>query len=298
MKGIFVPDEVFLRYIMALFSNQATLTYNGNTTNSNVVYGEILDARTVEKTAVEDSYVPDGLVTYAITFRNTGGALNGLTVTDDLGAYPFGTGTLVPLTYESGSAILFVDGVQVAAPTVVAGPPLVFNGINLPAGASAVLIYQARANEFASPMADGVINNTVNVSGGGLTTPVVATESTPARVLPLLSIFKSITPSQVLDNETITYTFIIQNNGNEPIIATDDAIVTDTFNPILENLVVTYNGTTWTEGTEYTYDETTGLFSTLPGALVIPAATYTQDAQTGAYVVAPGVVTLTVSGVV
>ncbi len=283
---------------MALFSNQATLTYNGNTTNSNIVYGEILDALTVEKTAVEDSYAPDGLVTYVVTFRNTGVALNGLTITDDLGAYPFGTGTLVPLDYENGSAILFVDGVQVATPTVVAGPPLVFNGINLPAGASAVLIYQARANEFANPMADGVINNTVTVSGCGLGTPVTATESTPARVLPLLSIFKSLTPSAVLDNETITYTFIIQNNGNEAIIATDDAIVSDTFNPILENLVVTYNGTTWTEGTEYTYDETTGLFSTLPGALVIPAATYTQDAQTGAYMVAPGVVTLTVSGVV
>ena len=292
------PDEVFLRYNMALFSNQATLTYNGNTTNSNIVYGEIVDALSVEKTAVEDSYTPDGLVTYVVTFRNTGGALNGLTVTDDLGAYPFGTGTLVPLTYEDGTAVLFVDGAQVATPTVNAGPPLVFEGVNLPAGASAVLVYQARANAFASPTADGVINNTVTVSGGGLTTPVTATESTPARALPLLSIFKSITPSQVLDNETITYTFLIQNNGNEPIIATDDAIVTDTFNPILENLVVTYNGGVWTEGTEYTYDEATGLFSTLPGALVIPAATYTQDEQTGAYMVVPGVVTLTVSGVV
>ena len=60
---------------MALFSNQATLTYNGNTTNSNIVYGEILDALSVEKTAVEDSYTPDGLVTYAVTFRNTGGLL-------------------------------------------------------------------------------------------------------------------------------------------------------------------------------------------------------------------------------
>ena len=55
VKGTNVPDEVFLRYDMALFSNQATLTYNGNTTNSNIVYGEILDALSVEKTAVEDS---------------------------------------------------------------------------------------------------------------------------------------------------------------------------------------------------------------------------------------------------
>jgi hypothetical protein len=28
---------------MAIFSNQATLTYNGSSTNSNIAYGEILD---------------------------------------------------------------------------------------------------------------------------------------------------------------------------------------------------------------------------------------------------------------
>ena len=28
---------------MAIFSNQATLTYNGTTTNSNIAYGEILE---------------------------------------------------------------------------------------------------------------------------------------------------------------------------------------------------------------------------------------------------------------
>ena len=34
---------------MAIFSNQATLTYNGNTTNSNIAYGEILEV--LESTA-------------------------------------------------------------------------------------------------------------------------------------------------------------------------------------------------------------------------------------------------------
>ncbi len=283
---------------MALFSNQATLTYNGNTTNSNIVYGEILEALTVEKTSVEGSYAPDSLVTYAVSLRNTGGALSNLTITDNLGAYSFGTGTVTPLTYEEGSVVLFVDGVQVADPVLNAGPPLVFEGINLPAGANAVLIYQARVNEFANPAVDGVIDNVVTVTGGCLTTPVTATESTPAVAMPLLSIFKSLAPSQVIDNETITYTFLIQNNGNEGIVATDNAVVSDTFNPILDNLVVTYNGTTWTEGVEYNYNEATGLFTTLPGRVVIPAATYTQDPVTGAYTVIPATVVLTVSGIV
>ena len=76
---------------MAIFSNQATLTYNGSSTNSNVAYGEILDVLVATKTAVEGSYTPGQTVTYVVTLRNTGtGTLNGLTVTDDLGAYKIG----------------------------------------------------------------------------------------------------------------------------------------------------------------------------------------------------------------
>ena len=283
---------------MALFSNQATLTYNGNTTNSNVVYGEILEALTVAKTAVESAYTQGDVITYAVSLRNTGGALTALTVTDDLGAYTIGTGSAVPLTYVDGSAVFFVDGAQVATPAVSAGPPLVFTGVTLPAGASAVLIYQATVNQFASPEVGGVITNTVTVTGGGLATPVTASETTPVATVPNLAIFKSITPNTVIDNDTITYTFLIQNTGNEAVTATDDATITDTFNPILNAITVTYNGTVWTEGVEYTYDETTGVFATLPGQLAIPAATYTQDPVSGAYTVTPGVSTLSVSGTV
>ena len=48
---------------MAIFSNQATLTYNGSSTNSNIAYGEILDVLVATKTAVEGSYTPGGIVT-------------------------------------------------------------------------------------------------------------------------------------------------------------------------------------------------------------------------------------------
>ena len=49
---------------MAIFSNQATLTYNGNTTNSNIAYGEILDVIVAAKTVVEDAYSLGETVTY------------------------------------------------------------------------------------------------------------------------------------------------------------------------------------------------------------------------------------------
>ena len=284
---------------MAIFSNQATLTYNGSSTNSNIAYGEILDVLEVTKTAVEGSYTPGSLVTYVVTLRNTGtAALNGLTVTDNLGGYEFNAATVYPLTYEADSAALFVNGVPQAAPAVTAGPPLVVSGISVPGNGDAVLVYQARANAFADPAAGGTINNTVTVTGDGLSTPVTAEETVSAASAPVLTISKSITPAQVVDNDRVTYTFVIQNSGNDAVVATDDAAITDVFDPILTALAVTFNGATWTQGVQYNYNETTGLFTTVPGQILVPAATYTQDPATGQYSLTPGIATLVVTGTI
>ena len=284
---------------MAIFSNQATLTYNGSSTNSNIVYGEFLEVLTATKTAVEGSYTPGDRLTYVVTLRNTGTtALTGLTVTDDLGGYPFGTGTVYPLTYVADSAQVFVGGVPQAAPAVTAGPPLVISGITVPAGGDTVIVYQATVNEFASPAAESSIVNTVTITGGGLVTPITATETVPADVLPALTITKSISPTQVVDNQQLTYTFVIQNTGNTPVVATDNAAITDTFDPILSDLAVTFEGTAWAQGVQYNYTPATGVFATVPGQILVPAATYTQDPTTGAYSITPGTATLTVTGTV
>ena len=284
---------------MAIFSNQATLTYNGNTTNSNIAYGEILDVLTASKTSVEGIYNQNGLVTYVITMRNTGvGPLNGLSVSDNLGGYDFGGTTLYPLTYSDGSATLFIDGVLQPDPAVNPGPPLVISGINVPGGSDAVLIYQARANQYAPPTADGVINNTATISGDGLSSPVIATETVNSATAPILTISKSINPSQVVDNDRVTYTFVIQNSGNQAVVATDNAAISDVFDPILTSLAVNLDGVAWTQGVQYNYDEATGLFTTIPGQITVPAATYTQDPITGAYSVTPGITTLTVTGTI
>lgn len=284
---------------MAIFSNQATLTYNGGTTNSNIAYGEILDVLAATKTAIEGSYTPGEVVTYVVTLRNTGNAaLTGVTVTDDLGGYDFGGTTVYPLTYADGSAALFIGGVVQPAPAVVAGPPLVLSSITIPAGADAVIVYQARANEYANPAAGSTIVNTVTATGDGLGTAATATETVSAAVAPNLTISKSINPTQVSDNDRVTYTFLIQNTGNEAVVATDDAVITDTFDPILTALTVTFNGAAWTQGVNYTYNEATGLFATLAGQITVPAATYTQDPATGAYSVTPGIATLVVTGTI
>ena len=278
---------------MAIFTNQATLTYTGGSANSNIAVGEILEVLSADKTAVSGTYQVGELVTYVITIRNTGSAaFTNLTVTDDLGG-----GTNAPLTYQDGTVLYFVNGVLQAAPAVTPGAPLVFSGITVPAGGDAVIVYQAQVNAFAPPLSGSTITNTVTITGGGLTAPVTATETVTVAVGPAISITKTITPAQVADNGRVTYTFLIQNSGNEALVATDDAVLTDPFDPILTDLAVTLNGAPLAVGTGYTYDETTGQFATVPGVITVPAATFTQD-PTGAYTAAPGLTTLIVTGTI
>lgn len=283
---------------MAVFFNQATLTYNGGVANSNIVSGEIVEVITATKTATPSTYRAGEIVTYVVTLLNSGTAtVGGLTVTDDLGQYTAGEQTLVPLDYIEDSVRYFVNGVPQANPAAEGGAPLVISGLSVPAGGNATLVYRARANGYAPLSPESEITNTVNVTGNGIVNPVTATETITSEDSAELSITKSVTPATVTENGQLTYTFVIENRGNTEAVATDNLVVTDTFNPILSSLVVTFEGETWTEGENYTYNENTGEFATLVGQITVPAATYSTDAS-GAVTVVPGTVTLTVSGTV
>jgi len=118
-----------------------------------------------------------------------------------------------------------------------------------------------------------------------------------AAAAPYLTISKSLSPLTVSENGQLTYTFVIQNTGNTPALLSDNAAITDTFDPILSDLTVTFNGEAWTEPDDYTYNEATGLFATVPGRITVPAATFTQN-ESGAWVITPGTATLTVTGTV
>ena len=284
---------------MAVFFNQATLTYNGGVANSNIVSGEIVGVITATKTATPSTYGQDGTVTYVVTLFNSGTtAVTDLTVSDDLGAYTLDTLTLVPLDYVEGSVRYFADGVLQPAPTVGSTSPLTITGISVPAGGSSAIVYQTEANSFAPLEVGGTITNTASVSGGGIVEPVTASATVTAADGAALSITKSVSPTTVSDNGVLTYTFVISNNGNTPANATDNIVVSDSFNPILTGLTASLNGTALTAGTDYTYNEGTGLFSTTAGLITVPAATYTQDPATGVISVTPGTATLVVSGTV
>ena len=284
---------------MAQFTNQAQLSYNNATVNSNVAVGEVLDVLSANKIAVTNTYVPDGDITYVISAVNTGATpLSGLSVSDNLGAYTFGETTLYPLSYKDGSVRLYINGVLQAAPTVTAGPPLVFSDITLPANSNMVLVYEANATSFA-PLGEGdSIVNTATVSGGGLSTPLTVSETVTPVAEPMLDITKSISPVPVTENGVVTYTFLIRNNGNAPADATANVTLSDTFLPVLSGLTVLLDGVALAEGTGYTYAVTEGDFATVPGVITVPAATYTQDPVSGVWSVTPGVTTLTVSGTI
>jgi len=284
---------------MAVFFNQATLTYNNNRIDSNVVSGELVQEVTVGKYALSGEYNATDAITYIVSIVNSGQTtFENLTITDDLGAYEFEGQTLTPLDYVEGSLAFYVNGELSATPAVSAGQTLVVSGVNVPANSNALIVYQARPNGLA-PLASGAsITNTATVSGGGLLTPIEASATVSAANEAFLSISKSLFPMVVAVNEPLTYTFVIQNTGNTAAVATDNVTLTDTFDPILSNISVTLDGVALTEGVDYTYNEQTGEFATVQSRITVPAATFTTDPVTGQTVITPGTAVLRVTGTV
>ena len=285
---------------MATFYNQATLSYGGNTVSSNTTEAELLSGLALTKTAITDAYTAGGSIVYAITLSNMGGgAYTDLTVKDNLGAYDLvGGGTAIPLDYVDGTLLYYLNGVLQPTPTVTSVGNLEISGIDLPANSIATFIYEAMANEFAPMAAGSTITNTSSTDGGAGVGIITDNATVGIRATTQLTIAKAVCPAVITDNDTVTYTIIVQNLGNTPVVATDGVIISDVFNPVLTGITVTLDGVELDVGTGYTYNVATGEFATVDGVVTVPAATYTQDPTTGAVTTVPGVTVLTVSGTV
>ena len=234
---------------MAIFTNRATLIYGGLVQNSNTVTGEIVEVLELTKDALQETYTVGEDITYALSLTNTGATpYTGLTLVDDLGAYSFGTEILYPLTYDEGTIRYYVNGTLQTAPTVTATQPLTVTGINVPGGGNALILYSATVTNTAPLQTGGEITNTATLLGG--CEPITAAETVTARAAADLRITKGLSPASVACNGTVTYTLTIENYGNTPVVATDNAVVTDTFDPILTGLTATFNGAPLTEGTQ------------------------------------------------
>ena len=281
---------------LAIFTNQATLTYTGGTVNSNVVTGEIRDVVSVSKTAVTDSYRPGGSSVYVVSIVNSGDMpVADVAVTDDLGGYEFEGETVYPLSYVEGSLVYLVNGSVEPAPTAEAGAPLVISDIEVPAQANVVLIYETLVTAYAPLGADAEITNTVTVTGPCISAALTASATVPMEMDPLLSITKSLDPEVVSGCDQLTYTFTVQNSGSQ---AGEDAaiVVSDTFDPILTDIAVTLNGEELPTS-DYSYDEITGVFATNSGRITVPAAAFTQN-EDGTWTTEPGIAVLRVTGTI
>lgn len=294
MRKVRIEEET----VMATFYNQATLSYNGNVTSSNVTTGVIPEVLTAQKNAVNPNYTAYGSVAYVVSIINNGNTdMTNVKVVDDLGSYlPAGsTEEVAPLTYLTGSATSYVNGDQQDNINVESESPLTITGITVPAGGSTMIIYAAKPNEYAPLDSMGSITNTAVISGIGFADISASDTITPVTGAEL-AISKSLSPTQVAENGEVVYTFIIQNFGNSASTIEDDVIFHDDFNPILSGVTAEFNGTPWVEGKDYTYDEETGEFDSINGSITVDAAKFAWDAETNRRLVTPGVSVLVIKG--
>ncbi len=178
-------------------------------------------------------------------------------------------------------------------PEVTPGEPLVIEGIDIPAGANAMLIYETGVTVYAPLGEAAEITNTVTVTGACL--PVEASATLPMTGSAALTISKSVSPEVVSGCGELTYTIVIQNSGSDPAAAEDEVVVTDVFDPVLHDLTVELDGEPLSAPADYTYDEAAGTFATVAGRITVPGATFTQNTD-GTWVTDPGIAVLTVTG--
>ena len=150
---------------MATFFNQASLNFNGVVTNSNLTEGELLSALSISKTALNGAYGAGEELSYLITVTNNSDAERVFSLSDDLGAYVEGGALLYPLSYLTGSARLYVNGVFTSLLTPATAEPLRFEGITLPSGAVATVAYSALVTAAAPIESGSLITNTATIVG-------------------------------------------------------------------------------------------------------------------------------------
>jgi hypothetical protein len=282
---------------MAVITNQANLKYTYGTTTasavSNLAATEWNAPLTANKRALEEAYREGSTLTYLISLENGGAApVENLVITDDLGAYmPAGAAApVLPLTF-SGNAVLYVNGAfseDLTPETVPEG--MRFTIPEIPAGANALLVYQATVNSFAPLTVGSAITNTAVI---GEPEPLTVSATVPVGDYADVSIEKEMAPNPITDGAQMTVTFTVENRGNTEAT---DLVLTDDFPLPLSDLAVTVNGAPVTDFT------LAGSLFTLPTegsgtTLSVPAAAFAQD-ETGAVSVTPGVLTIVLTGTV
>ncbi len=286
---------------MSLIYNQAELSYEGTTVHSNIVSSELLDALSAEKAVIKTEYARDDKLTFIITLKNkTFKDIDHISITENLGAYYFSglsglaSITVYPLTYVENTLLYYKNGSLQSTPSFSGTAPMNIEDISVPAGGDATIIYEASTNSWTPLKVGSSVNNMSKISCTSVSEPILLS----ATAIPLskveLFITKTASPDIVMQTGKITYSFLIENRGN--IEAKDTVVISDKFNPIIDDLYVTINKTHVTGAEYYSYDTTTGIFTTTGKDITVPPATYTTDSATGKIKLTPGTVLVRVTG--
>ncbi len=284
-----------------IITNRATVNYNFGTTAavavSNVTSTVLNGTLSIEKSSLTNSYRVGQDLTYIITVRNNGGtASRDVSVIDDLGTFNENGNDITPLTYI-GTAQLFVNGAFLSnLEAIVGDESVLFEIPSIPAGGTAQIIYRVRVNEYACSNEGATITNTACAEylcncpcEGSVCDSFTVSVDEYAE----LRVIKTACPNPVVCGEKLTYVIDIYNYGN---IAATGVVITDVFDPALEDITVRVNGEIIPE-IDYRYVD--GVL-TLPDSsgdeITVPAAECIRDGETGEISVTPGRITVTVSG--
>lgn len=270
-----------------VLNNQANISYDysgaksSQNAVSNTVTTTLLDeySLTANKSVLNQTFRPGNIITYILSMENNGrGDLYNLTLTDNLGSDT----NVKPMSFLN--AILYVNNYPVEITPVLSPDQSVTFQISSPflSGDNAMIIYNTMVDSDLSSSVSSITNSvTVTANGGSSSGTVVTVDPNPSTTINIenyaqLSISKQSDKETITSGETLTYTFTLNNIGNEEA---DNIILTDTLpqNFLVTQVTSTTNGNTTTyQPDQYNLDTTTNTI-TLPNAIgpeiIVPAST-------------------------
>ena len=270
-----------------VLNNQANISYDysgaksSQNAVSNTVTTTLLDeySLTANKSVLNQTFRPGNIITYILSMENNGrGDLYNLTLTDNLGSDT----NVKPMSFLN--AILYVNNSPVEITPVLSPDQSVTFQISSPflSGDNAMIIYNTMVDSDLSSSVSSITNSvTVTANGGSSSGTVVTVDPNPSTTINIenyaqLSISKQSDKETITSGETLTYTFTLNNIGNEEA---DNIILTDTLpqNFLVTQVTSTTNGNTTTyQPDQYNLDTTTNTI-TLPNSIgpeiIVPAST-------------------------